>query len=68
MSAREPRRFAIPRYWTAAQANAVVELLVILLDEITFVYEGPLHELDRLARLQPPDCDPPDSEDDPIPF
>lgn len=69
MSVRKPRRFTVPSHWSAAQADAVVELLIILLNEVTRVYEDPLRRLDL------PDLSPlsdwvhfADSEDEPVPI
>jgi hypothetical protein len=44
--------FAIPAYWTAEQALAVVELLDELRERIWQHYDLPLHELIRQERRQ----------------
>lgn len=65
-------RLVIPTHWTAAQADAVLELLGALSSAIFEAYEGPLVALAQLDLTAPPDDDHdsrpgPDCDDD-IPF
>lgn len=69
MSTRRPRHFPLPSHWSAAQADAVVEILVILLDAVTYAYDDALHHLDESALDPLSDGEQhADFEDDPIPF